>query len=181
MIAGQCWLLVAVAALHINSSVLLTGIITTNIIIGAIAGSILVLALILGISAWGYKWVTWLQTQSPFTLLSFQTVLYLTQKKISRISKGLFFNTMKLLEQTASSTYRTKLYADLFYYAFLWMFCTDRVFFRCLFSPVKELQTASVCWVWRTQKILSVCLPFSSFYHCVFMFCVSEGKVLSYC
>uniref|UniRef100_A0A8C1HPB0 ADAM metallopeptidase domain 22 n=1 Tax=Cyprinus carpio carpio TaxID=630221 RepID=A0A8C1HPB0_CYPCA len=30
-------------------------IITTNIIIGAIAGSILVLALILGISAWGYK------------------------------------------------------------------------------------------------------------------------------
>ncbi|KAI2654967.1 Disintegrin and metalloproteinase domain-containing protein 22 [Labeo rohita] len=32
-----------------------SGIITTNIIIGAIAGSILVLALILGISAWGYK------------------------------------------------------------------------------------------------------------------------------
>uniref|UniRef100_A0A8C1YL63 ADAM metallopeptidase domain 22 n=1 Tax=Cyprinus carpio TaxID=7962 RepID=A0A8C1YL63_CYPCA len=31
------------------------GVITTNIIIGAIAGSILVLALILGISAWGYK------------------------------------------------------------------------------------------------------------------------------
>ncbi|XP_016381979.1 disintegrin and metalloproteinase domain-containing protein 22 isoform X1 [Sinocyclocheilus rhinocerous] len=32
-----------------------SGVITTNIIIGAIAGSILVLALILGISAWGYK------------------------------------------------------------------------------------------------------------------------------
>uniref|UniRef100_A0A8C1XHM1 ADAM metallopeptidase domain 22 n=1 Tax=Cyprinus carpio TaxID=7962 RepID=A0A8C1XHM1_CYPCA len=41
--------------LHIKCSVPLTGIITTNIIIGAIAGSILVLALILGISAWGYK------------------------------------------------------------------------------------------------------------------------------
>ncbi len=35
--------------------------------------------------------------------MSFQTFLYLTQKKISRICKGLFFNTMKLLEQTASS------------------------------------------------------------------------------
>uniref|UniRef100_A0A671MBJ2 Disintegrin and metalloproteinase domain-containing protein 22-like n=1 Tax=Sinocyclocheilus anshuiensis TaxID=1608454 RepID=A0A671MBJ2_9TELE len=32
-----------------------SGVITTNIIIGAIAGSILVLALILGISAWGYN------------------------------------------------------------------------------------------------------------------------------
>uniref|UniRef100_A0A8C2H463 ADAM metallopeptidase domain 22 n=1 Tax=Cyprinus carpio TaxID=7962 RepID=A0A8C2H463_CYPCA len=41
--------------LHIKCSVPLTGIITTNIIIGAIAGSILVLALILGISAWGYN------------------------------------------------------------------------------------------------------------------------------
>uniref|UniRef100_A0A672SVV9 ADAM metallopeptidase domain 22 n=1 Tax=Sinocyclocheilus grahami TaxID=75366 RepID=A0A672SVV9_SINGR len=41
--------------LHIKCSVPLTGTITTNIIIGAIAGSILVLALILGISAWGYK------------------------------------------------------------------------------------------------------------------------------
>uniref|UniRef100_A0A672SUI2 ADAM metallopeptidase domain 22 n=1 Tax=Sinocyclocheilus grahami TaxID=75366 RepID=A0A672SUI2_SINGR len=41
--------------LHIKCSVPLTGTITTNIIIGAIAGSILVLALILGISAWGYN------------------------------------------------------------------------------------------------------------------------------
>uniref|UniRef100_A0A673MVW1 Protein DBF4 homolog A-like n=1 Tax=Sinocyclocheilus rhinocerous TaxID=307959 RepID=A0A673MVW1_9TELE len=41
--------------LHIKCSVPLTGVITTNIIIGAIAGSILVLALILGISAWGYN------------------------------------------------------------------------------------------------------------------------------
>lgn len=51
------------SCISINCFVSLTGIITTNIIIGAIAGSILVLALILGISAWGYKWVTW--TQMP--------------------------------------------------------------------------------------------------------------------
>lgn len=31
------------------------GVVSTNIIIGAIAGTILVLALVLGITAWGYK------------------------------------------------------------------------------------------------------------------------------
>uniref|UniRef100_A0A672RYU9 ADAM metallopeptidase domain 22 n=1 Tax=Sinocyclocheilus grahami TaxID=75366 RepID=A0A672RYU9_SINGR len=46
---------VRLLCLHIKCSVPLTGVITTNIIIGAIAGSILVLALILGISAWGYN------------------------------------------------------------------------------------------------------------------------------
>lgn len=31
------------------------GVVSTNIIIGAIAGTILVLALVLGITGWGYK------------------------------------------------------------------------------------------------------------------------------
>ncbi|XP_078234806.1 disintegrin and metalloproteinase domain-containing protein 22 isoform X5 [Pogona vitticeps] len=41
--------------LNIQENENVTGVISTNIIIGAIAGTILVLALILGITAWGYR------------------------------------------------------------------------------------------------------------------------------
>lgn len=51
--------------LHALFSPSVSGISSTNIIIGAIAGSILVLALVLAVTAWCYKWVSLNQTGFP--------------------------------------------------------------------------------------------------------------------
>jgi len=52
------------------------------------------------------------------------------------------------------------------YLLFYYDFSLAVYFVNCVFSalPMKELQAASVCWIWCTSKILSVCSAFSSFY-----------------